>query len=145
MLRHTFAFSTDILPETFMYMSRSSDSYKYMTTTSINCKDICFCVIKDIRYHKVIPFITREYVSLKSISSLCVNPYTTSLTLYLTTSLFSFHFQMKTHLNPIGWILRGVGITLLNTSLFLIESISASVASFHLIQSERCLHSTMVL
>jgi hypothetical protein len=66
-------------------------------------------------------------------------------TLYLTSSLFSFHFQVKTHLNPTGWILGGVGIALLNTSLFLSESSSSSIASFHLIQSERCLHSTMVL
>jgi hypothetical protein len=52
---------------------------------------------------------------------------------------------MKTHLNPTGWILGGVGITLLNTSLFLGESNSASIASFHLIQSEHYLHSAMVL
>jgi hypothetical protein len=74
-----------------------------------------------------------------------VNPCATSLALYLTTSLFSFHFQMKTHLNPTGYVLGGVGITLLNTSLFLSESSSVSIASFHLIQYKHYLHSAMVL
>jgi hypothetical protein len=145
MLRPTFIFGTDIPSGTFMYMSESSDSYKYAVTTSINCKDRRFCVARDIRYQKVIPFIIVEYVSLKSMLGLCVNPCATSLVLYLTTSLFSFSFRMKTHLNPTEWILGGVGITLLNTSIFLSESSSASISSFHLIQSERCLHSTMVL
>jgi hypothetical protein len=124
-------------------MSKSSDPYKYAVTISINCKYRCFCIARDIRYQKVIPFITREYVSLKSMSGLCVNSCATSLVLYLTTSLFSFHFRMKTHLNPTGWILGGVGTTLLNTSLFHSESSSASIASFQLIQSECCLHSAM--
>jgi hypothetical protein len=52
---------------------------------------------------------------------------------------------MKTQLNLTGWILGGVGITLLNTSLFLRESSSPSIASVHLIQSERCFHYAMVL
>jgi hypothetical protein len=117
----------------FMYMSKSSDPYKYAVLTSINYKDRCFCIARDIRYRKVIPFITGEYVSLKSISGLYVNPCATNLALYLMTSLFSFHFQMKTYLNPTGWILGGVCITLLNTSLFLSESSSASITSFHLI------------
>jgi hypothetical protein len=39
MLRSTFAFGTDIPSGTFMYMSESSDSYKYAVTTSINSKD----------------------------------------------------------------------------------------------------------
>jgi hypothetical protein len=39
MLRLTFAFGTDIPSETFMYMSESSDPYKYAVMTSINCKD----------------------------------------------------------------------------------------------------------
>jgi hypothetical protein len=104
-----------------------------------------FCVARDMRYRKFIPFITGEYVSLKSMSGLCVNPCATSLALYLTTLLFSFRFRLKTHLNSTGWILGGVGITLLNTSLFLSESSSASIASFHLIQSERCLYYAMVL
>jgi hypothetical protein len=126
-------------------MSESSNSYKYAVMTSINYKDKRFCVAIDIRYWKVIPFTIREYVSLKLLSGLCVNPCATNLALYLTTSLFSFYFRMKTHLNPTGWILGGVVITLLNTSLFLSESTSASIASFHLIQSECCLHSAMVL
>jgi hypothetical protein len=118
-------------------MSESSDSYRYTITTSINYKYICFCVARDIRYRKVIPFITGEYVSLKSMLGLDVNPCATSLALYLTTSLFSFHFWIKTHLNPVGWILGGVGITVLNTSLFFSESSSVSIASLHLIQSDR--------
>jgi hypothetical protein len=101
--------------------------------------------LSKIKYQKVIPFITGEYVSLKSMSGLYVNPCATSLVLYLIASFFSFRFQMKTHLNLIGYVLGGVGITLLNTSLFLSESSSASIPSFHLIQSERCLHSAMVL
>jgi hypothetical protein len=145
MLRPIFAFGTDILLGTFMYISESSDLYKYVVTTSLNYKDRHFCVARDIRYQKAIPFITREYVLLKSMPDLCMNPYATSLALYLTTSLFSFHFRMETHLNPTGWVLGGVGITLLNTSLFLSESSSTSIASFHLIQSEHCLHSAMVL
>jgi hypothetical protein len=42
-------------------------------------------------------------------------------------------------------VLRGVGITLVNTFLFLNELRSASIASFHLFQSERLLHYDMVL
>jgi hypothetical protein len=76
---------------------------------------------------------------------LCVNPCAISIALYLIISLFSFRFWMKTHLNPTAYVLGGVGITLLNTSLFLSESSSASIASFYLIQSERYLHSAMVL
>jgi hypothetical protein len=97
------------------------------------------------QYRKIIPFITREYVSLKSMTGLYVNPCSTNLALYFITSLFSFLFRMNTHLNPIGKILRGVGITSVNTFLFLSELSSASIASFHLFQSERLLHSAMVL
>jgi hypothetical protein len=128
-----------------MYISKSSDSYKYAVTTSINCKDRRFWVTRYIRYQKVITFITGEYVSLKSMSSLYVNPCATSLVMYLMTLLFSFHFRTKTHLNLTEWVLGGLGITLLNISLFLSESSYASIASFHLIQSESCLHSAMVL
>jgi hypothetical protein len=42
---------------------------------------------------------------------LCVNPCATNLALYLTTSLFSFLFQMNTHLNPTEKMLGGVGIS----------------------------------
>jgi hypothetical protein len=42
------------------------------------------------------------------------------------------------------WILGGVGITLLNTSLLLSEQSSPSIAYLHLIQSECCLYSAMV-
>jgi hypothetical protein len=52
---------------------------------------------------------------------------------------------MNTHLNPIGKILGCVGITLVNTFLFLSELSSTSIASFHLFQSEHPLHSAMVL
>jgi hypothetical protein len=145
MLCPTFAIGMDILSETFMYMSESSDSYKYAVTTSINYKNRRFCVARDIRYRKVITFIIGEYVSLKSMPGLYVNPCATSLVMYLTTLLFSFHFRTKTHLNLTEWVLGGLRITLLNISLFLSESSSASIASFHLIQSESCLHSAMVL
>jgi hypothetical protein len=74
MLWPTFAFDTDISLGTFMYMSESSDLYKYAIMTFINYKDRLFCVVRDIRYQKVIPFIIREYVLLKSMSGLCVNP-----------------------------------------------------------------------
>jgi hypothetical protein len=50
---------------------------------------------------------------------------------------------MKTHLKPTGKVFGDVGITDENTSLFLREANSASIASFHLFQSERFLHSTM--
>jgi hypothetical protein len=116
MLCPTFVFGIDIPSGTFVYMSESSDSCEYVVMTSIDCKDTRFWVARDIRYHKVIPFITVEYVSLKSMSGLCVNPCATS-----------------------------VGIALLNTSLFLSESSSASIAFFYLIQSKRCLHSAIIL
>jgi hypothetical protein len=97
------------------------------------------------QYQKIILFITREYVSLKSMTGLYMNPCSTNLALYFITSLFSFLFRMNTHLNPIGKILRGVGITSVNTFLFLSELNSASIASFHLFQSKHLLHSAMVL
>jgi hypothetical protein len=100
---------------------------------------------RDTKYQKVISFITGEYVPVKSMLDLCVNPSATNLVLYLTTSLFLFLFQMDTHLNPTGKILGGVGITPVNTFLCLSELSSASIASFHLFQSERPLYSTMVL
>jgi hypothetical protein len=76
-------------------------------------------------------------------SCLYVNLCVTSLALYLTTSLFSFRLRMNTQ-NPTWKILRGVDITLVNTFLFLNELNSASIASFHLFQSECFLLSTMV-
>jgi hypothetical protein len=75
-----------------MYISESNDPYKYAVTTSINCKDRCFCIARDIRYQKVISLITREYILLKSTLGLYVKPCATSLALYLTTSLFLFLF-----------------------------------------------------
>jgi hypothetical protein len=69
---------------------------------------------------------------LKSMLGLCVKPCATSLALYLTTSLFLFLFRMKTHLNLTGTVLGGVGITSLNTFLFLSKLSLASIASFHL-------------
>jgi hypothetical protein len=105
MLQFAFVFGTEIMSGTFMYMSEFNDPHKYAVTTSINCKDRCFYIARDIRYRKVIPFITGEYVSLKSTPGLCVKPCATSLTLYLTISLFLFLFQTKTHLNPTGKIL----------------------------------------
>jgi hypothetical protein len=115
MLRFAFVFGTEIPSGTFMYISKYNDSYKYTVTTSINCKDRCFWIARDIRYQKVIPLITGEYVSLKSTLGLCVKSCATSLALYLTTSLILFLFRMKTHLNPIGKFLGDVGITSVNT------------------------------
>jgi hypothetical protein len=101
-LRFVFIFGTKIPSRIFMCISESNDPYKYMVTTSINYKDRCFYVARDIRYKKVITFITREYILLKSTPGLCVKPCATSLALYLTTSLFSFLFQTKTHLTQQG-------------------------------------------
>ena len=56
---------------------------------------------------------------------LYVNPYATSLALYLTTSLFSFRFRTKTHLKPTEKTLEGVGIADVNTPLLVSEAISA--------------------
>ncbi len=78
-----------------------------------------------------------ENVKLKSMPSLCMNPCATSLALYLTTSLFSFLFWMKTDLKPTGKVFGGVGITDENTSLLLREANSTSIDSFYLFQSER--------
>jgi hypothetical protein len=86
-----------------------------------------------------------KYVLLKSMSGLCMNPCATSLTLYLTTSLFLFLFQMNTHFNPTWKIPGGVGITSVNTFIFLSELSLASIASFHLFQFKNLLHSAMVL
>jgi hypothetical protein len=100
MLRFAFIFGTEIPSGTFMYMFESNDPYKYAVTTSINCKDRCFCIVRDIRYQKVIPFITKEYVSLKSTPGLCVKPCATNSALYLTTSLFLFLFPNENTLEP---------------------------------------------
>src|SRR6266540_558558 len=99
-------------------MSQSNDPYKYAVTTSMRCMDRPFCTANDIKYRNVIPLITGEYVSSKSMLELCVNPCTTSLALYLTTSLFSFILRMKTRFDPTGNVFRGVGITAVNTYLF---------------------------
>jgi hypothetical protein len=77
--------------------------------------------------------------------NLYVNPCATSLALYLTTSLFSFLLRTKTHFDPIGKIFQEVGITDKNTTYFLSKRNSTSIVSFHLIQSERLMHSAMVL
>jgi hypothetical protein len=100
MLWFVFVFGIEIPSGTFMYISESNNPYKYAVTTSINCKDRCFCIARDIRYHKVIPFITREYVLLKLTLGLYVKPYATSLVIYITTSLFSFSFLNKNPLEP---------------------------------------------
>jgi hypothetical protein len=125
MLQFAFIFDTEIPSGTFMYMPESNDPYKYAIMTSINCKDRGFCIARDIKYQKVIPFITGEYVSLKSTPGLCVKPYAISLALFLTTSLFVFLFRTKTHLNPTGKVSGDVGITSMNTFLFLSELSSA--------------------
>jgi hypothetical protein len=52
---------------------------------------------------------------------------------------------MNTHLNLTRKILGDVGITSVNTFLFLSELSSASITSFYLFQSKRLLHSTMVV
>jgi hypothetical protein len=95
-----FVFGTEISLETFMYIFESNDPYKYAVMTSINCKDRCFRIVRDIRYQKVIPFITEEYVSLKLTLDLYIKPSATSLALYLTSSLFSFFFPNETPLEP---------------------------------------------
>jgi hypothetical protein len=95
MLRFEFVLSTEIPLWTFMYISESNDTYKYAVMTSINYKYRCFCITRYIRYQKVIPFITGEYVSLKSTPGLYVKPCAANLALYLTTSLFLFPFERK--------------------------------------------------
>src|SRR5438105_2736518 len=111
----------------------------------MRCMDRTFFTANDIKYQNVIPLITEEYVSSESMPGLCVNPCATSLALYLTISLFSFLLWTKTHFDSIGKVFRGVGITAVNTSCFLSERNFTSIASFHLIQSERLMHFVMVL
>jgi hypothetical protein len=111
---------------------------KFAVMKFINYKDRWFCITKDIKYQKVILFITKEYVSLKSITGFYVKPCATSLTLYCTTPLFSLFFQTNIHLNL-------TGITSVNTFLFLSELSSTSISSFHLFLSDRILHFVMVL
>jgi hypothetical protein len=74
-----------------------------------------------------------------------VNPCATSLALYLTTSLFSFLLRMKTHFDPMGKMLRGVGIIDENTSRFFSDRNSILIASIHLIQPECLMHFCMDL
>jgi hypothetical protein len=62
MLRFACTFRTGIPPGTFIYISESSDTYKYAVITSINCKDRWFCIARDIKYQKIIPFIIGEYI-----------------------------------------------------------------------------------
>jgi hypothetical protein len=145
MLWFAFIFGTEIPSWSFMYMPKSNDPYKYAVMTSINYKNRCFCIVRDIRHRKVIPFITGEYVSLKSTLGLCVKRCAIILALYLTTSLFLFLFQTKTYLNPTRMVLGGVGITSVNTFLLLSELSSAIIVFFHLFQSDHFLHSAMVL
>jgi len=52
---------------------------------------------------------------------------------------------MKTHFDSTGKMFRGVGITDNNTSHFLSERNSASIASFYLIQLECLMHFAMDL
>jgi len=75
-----------------MYMSEPSDPKRYIVTMSINCIDRRFYTAREIKYQNVIPPMTGEYISLKSMSDLYMNPCATSLTLCLTTSLFLFRF-----------------------------------------------------
>jgi hypothetical protein len=95
MLWFAIEFGIEISSETFMYMSKSNDPYKYAVMTSINCKDRCFCIFRDIRYRKVISFITGEYVSLKSTRGLCVKPCATSPLYILPPHYFHFFFEQK--------------------------------------------------
>jgi hypothetical protein len=137
-------FGIGIPLRTFMHISESSDLYKYVVTTSNNCKDRKHYIIRDIKYRMVIPFITGDYVSLKSMSGLCVNPCVTILDLYLTTSLYSFYFWINTHLNLTPKILGCICITSVNIFLFLNKLSSTSIASFHLFQIECLLHFVIV-
>ena len=70
MLRLALEFGILIPSGTFMYILESNDPYKYAVTTSINCIDRRFCTASDIKYQNVIPLITGEYVSLKSMPGL---------------------------------------------------------------------------
>jgi hypothetical protein len=62
MLQFAFIFIIEIPSGTFMYMSESNDRYKYVVMTSIHYKDRCFQIARDIKYRKVISFITGQYV-----------------------------------------------------------------------------------
>jgi hypothetical protein len=86
MLWFVCTFGIEIPSGTFMFISESSDLYKYAVTAFINCKDKWFYIARDINHQKVNPFITGEYASCKSTTGLCVKPCASSLTLYLTTS-----------------------------------------------------------
>jgi hypothetical protein len=145
MLWFVYVFRTEISSEIFMYISESNASYNYAVMTSINCKDRCFWIARDIKYQKVILFIIGEYISLKSMSVLYVKHCATSLAFYLTTSLFWFLFWIKIHLNQTEKVLGGVGIISVSTFLFISKLSSTSIALFHLFQFERFLHSGMVL
>jgi hypothetical protein len=92
-LRFACTFRTKILSGTFMYIFESSNPYKYAVTTSINYKYRWFCIARGIKYQKCISFITREYVSWKSIPGLCVKSCVTNLALYLITSFFCSSFE----------------------------------------------------
>src|SRR5438128_11878441 len=99
----------------------------------MRCMDRPFCTANDIKYLNVIPLITGEYVSSKSMLGLCVNPCATSLALYLTIALFSFLLRMKnsfrSHMECVSRSRHYCG-----KYLSFLECNSTSIASFHLIQ-----------
>jgi len=91
-----------------MYISLSSDPYKYVVTTFIKRISKLFVTTKLIKNLNVIASITGEYVSSKSIPGFCWKPYATSLALYLTISFFTLCFRTNTHLYPTGDTPSGV-------------------------------------
>jgi hypothetical protein len=95
MLRFAFIFGTEIPSGTFKYMSESNDPYKYVVMTSINCKDKCFWVARDIRYQNVILLITGEYVLLKSMPDLSIKNVQLASLYILSPHYFHFSFEQK--------------------------------------------------
>jgi hypothetical protein len=84
----------------------------------MRCMERPFWAANDIKYRNSILLVTGEYILLKSMPGLRLNHCAISLVLYVITSLFSFLLRMKTHFDPTGKMLRGVGITDENTSHF---------------------------
>ena len=127
MFRFAAGFGMLIPSGTFIYISESSEPYKYAVTTSINCKDRRFWTANELNIGRLC------HSSLENKSH--YNQYRTfAWSLVLPTLLyislphyFLFSFRTKTHLYPIGKIPCGIVITFENTFILWSEAISVTI------------------
>jgi hypothetical protein len=101
-------------------------THKYAVTISINYKNRCFLIVRDIRYRKVISFIIEECfieINVRSLRKILCN----------RSRFISYH------------LIIFISLSNKNSFLFLSELRSVSIVSFHVFQSEHFLHSIMIL